>query len=299
MSERSSPLAAYAGAIVAVGFLSAMDAAMKSLSLDHGALSALAWRALLAVPPVGLVYFLTRKGRPSRAAMRYHLFRGALMVPMSFTFFWGLTFVPMAQAIALAFVAPLAALILAGPVLGERVGPRVWAGSVLAFVGVATILVGQARLDLGRDALLGALSILLSALLYAVNILVMRKQSQNAAPWEIAFFYFAVAGAGFWAVALATGLPPFPTERWPTLVIATALSISGMLGLAWAYARAGAAYLSTSEYSGFLWAAVIGYLVFREVPSQWTLAGAVAIVSGTIIAARSHHSDEPGMELAL
>nr|WP_276591686.1 DMT family transporter [Sphingomicrobium nitratireducens] len=288
---------AYSGAIIAIGFLSAMDAAMKEVSLEAGALSALSWRALIAIPLVGAAYLMTRKGWPERATMRLHLVRGIMMVPMSFTFFWGLTYVPMAQAIALAFIAPLLAAILAGPLLGEQVGKRILGGSGLAFLGVATILFGQTQADLGREALLGGLSILLSATLYAFNMLLMRKQSQRAGPIEIAFYYFAIAGAGFWLVSLVAGVPAFPAASVRALLVATGLSIAGMLGLAWAYARAEASYLSTSEYSGFLWAALFGFLVFSEVPSPWTVAGAVAIVVGCWIAARPEPADHP-MEAA-
>ena len=297
MDAPQSPLKAYVGAILAIGFLSAMDAAMKAVSLDYGALSALAWRAVIAFPVVGLAYWVTSKGWPDRTAMRLHLMRGALMVPMSFTFFWGLTFVPMAQAIALAFIAPLLAAVLAGPILGEAVGKRIFAGSALAFLGVSTILFGQAQMDLGHDALLGSISILGSALLYAFNMLLMRKQSQGSGPFEIAFFYFAIAGVGFWLVSLVVGLPPFPAGELDAMIIATGLSIAGMLGLAWAYARATAGYLSTSEYSGFLWAALFGFLVFGEVPSPWTMAGAVAIVIGCWIAVRPEIVEHP-MEAA-
>ena len=291
------PLLAFAVAIVAVGFLSAMDAAMKSVSLANGALSALSWRALIATPVVGAAYLLTRRVRPSRTAMRYHVMRGTLMVPMSLTFFWGLTYVPIAQAIALAFIAPLLALILAGPLLKESIGPRIVAGSLLAFIGVVTIFIGQARADLGREALLGSLSILVSATLYAFNIVLMRRQSQSAEPLEIVFFYFAIAGTGFWLVALFAGIPAFPTDELVPLLLATLLAIAGMLGLAWAYARAGAGYLSTSEYSGFLWAALFGFLVFGEVPSLWTLAGATAIIAGCWVAARPERTPHP-MEAA-
>ncbi|QNM82185.1 DMT family transporter [Sphingomonas sabuli] len=291
------PLLAFAAAIVAVGFLSAMDAAMKSVSLDHGALSALAWRALIAVPVVALPYFLTRRDRPTSAALRYHFIRGALMVPMSLTFFWGLKFVPMAQAIALAFIAPLIALILAGVLLKETIGPRIVAGSILAFAGVLSILAGQAQAALGRDALWGSLAILFSAVLYAFNIVLMRRQSQSAAPLEIAFFYFAIAGAGFWLVAIPLGPPSFPASSAVDLLLATGLSILGMLGLAWAYARAGAGYLSASEYSGFLWAALFGFLIFGEIPSPWTVAGAAAIIAGCWVAARPERTPHP-META-
>ncbi len=268
---------------------------MKTVSLDYGAYAALAWRTVIATPLLAIPYFLWRNGPPSARSMRFHLLRGTMMVPMSYTFFFGLVYVPMAQAIALAFVSPLFSLWLARVLLKEEVGRSVLSGSILAFCGVSLIFFGQAQADLGREALLGSLSILVSAILYAFNIILMRQQSQEAGPIEVAFYYFAVSGLGFWLVALVVGAPPLPRGTPVAMGLATLLSICGMMGLAWAYARAEASYLSTSEYSGFLWGAFFGFVVFDEVPSGWTVLGGAFIVAGSWIAARV--TPEPGPTL--
>ena len=292
------PLAAFAVAVIGVGALSAMDAAMKTLSLAAGAFAALSWRMLAASLLVALPYLVLRKAWPSRRAMQLHLIRGSIMVPMSFLFFWGLARVPMAQAIALAFVAPLMALGLAALVLHEPIGRKMLGGSALAFAGVLLIFAGQAQADLGRDALLGSLAILASAAIYAFNIILMRQQALNARPLEIAFFQFAIGAIGFWAVALVVGVPAFPSGEEGALAWATLLAIAGMLLLAWAYARAGAAYLATSEYTGFLWAMLFGWIVFAERVSPYTLAGAVLIVGGCFLAAGKPEEASPAMETA-
>jgi S-adenosylmethionine uptake transporter len=292
------PLAAFAVAVIGVGALSAMDAAMKSLSLAHGAFSALTWRSLAAALLVAIPYSALRKAWPSRTAMRLHVMRGVIMVPMSFLFFWGLARVPIAQAIALAFVAPLLALGLAALILHEPIGRRMLGGSALAFAGVLLIFAGQAQADLGRDALLGSLAILGSAAIYAFNIILMRQQALQARPLEIAFFQFSIGAAGFWLVALLAGVPAFPTGEEGSLAWATGLSIAGMLLLAWAYARAGAAYLATTEYTGFLWAMLFGWIFFAERVSPFTLAGAALIVGGCILAARKPEDASPAMETA-
>lgn len=291
-------LAAFAVAVIGVGALSAMDAAMKSLSIAAGAFAALSWRSLAAALLIALPYLATRKHWPSRRAMQLHLIRGAIMVPMSFLFFWGLARVPIAQAIALAFVAPLLALGLAALILKESIGPRMLAGSVLAFGGVLLIFVGQARAELGSEAMLGSIAILGSALIYAFNIILMRQQALQARPLEIAFFQFLVGAAGFWAVAALVGLPEFPAGEVEALAAATALSILGMLLLAWAYARAGAAYLATTEYTGFLWAMLFGWIFFAERVSPFTLGGAVLIVGGCWLAARRPEEASPTLETA-
>ena len=293
---RQQPYVAFAVALLAIGALSAMDAVMKGLTLDIGAFATLCWRSVAAVLIVGPLYFLTRDRKPTARAMKLHLARGTLMIPMAFLFFWGLAHVPMAQAIALAFVAPLIALVLAAVFLHEPVGKGMATGSLLAFAGVSLIFIGQGRADLGEKALWGSLAILASALCYAVNIVVMRPQAQNARPLEIAFFQFLVGGTGFWLAAIAVGVPDYPAGREWALLLATLLSIAGMLLLAWAYARAGAAYLSSTEYSGFIYAAVLGWIVFGERVSAFTIAGAALIVAGCIMAARTRSIDQSTIE---
>jgi len=109
---------------------------------------------------------------------------------------------------------------------------------------------------------------------------------QAAGPVEIAFFQFLITGVGFWAMTPLVGIAPPPVGQLAALLVATLLSIAGMLLLAWAYARAGAGYLSNSEYSGFIWAAMFGWLIFREPVSPFTAAGAALIVVGCWIAVR-------------
>ena len=291
------PLAAFAVALLGIGALSAMDAVMKGLSIDLGALATMCWRSLLAAVVMAMPYFALRKDRPAAGAMRLHLVRAVIMLPMALLFFWGLARVPMAQAIALTFVAPLMSLFLAAIILKEPVGPRTIGASALAFVGVLVIFYGQGQSDLGRDALLGSIAILGSAICYAFNIVIMRSQAQLAGPTEIAFFQYLFGGIGYWLVSLVTGPPAYPTGHETAIVLATALSIAGMLLLAWAYARAGAGYLSSSEYSGFVYAMVLGWLVFGETVSPYTAAGALLIVAGCVLAARTVAKSQPAVEV--
>jgi S-adenosylmethionine uptake transporter len=74
--------------------------------------------------------------------------------------------------------------------------------------------------------------------------------------------------------------------QWPWILIAATLSTCGTLLYGWAYARGEASYLAVTEYSAFLWASALGWLVFRERVSLYTLAGAVLIVGGCLVAAR-------------
>jgi S-adenosylmethionine uptake transporter len=230
--------------------------------------------------------------------MRIHVARSIVVTLMAALFFWGIGRVPLAQAIALTFIAPLIAMLLAAATLQEKIGPRSLAGALGAFAGVIVIVLGQARAGVARDVLLGIAAIIGSALCYAVNIVLMRHQALAAKPLEINFFQ-CVTVMALWLLAIPlVGAPVWPGGQWLWILVAALLSTSGTLLFAWAYARGPASYLAVTEYSGFLWASLMGWLVFREPLSLYTLAGAVLIVGGCLIAARGNIADPPEIDVA-
>jgi S-adenosylmethionine uptake transporter len=290
-----SPVPAYAAAVAGIALFSVMDMVMKGLTLAIGAFPTLLWRSLIGIALAAIPFLATRNSWPKGTALRLHLLRGTMMVPMAILFFWGLARVPMAQAVALTFIAPLIALVLAALILKEPIGKRTFGGSVAAFAGVVVIFIGQAQADVGRSALLGSLAILGSALIYAFNIIVMRRQAQHAGPIEIAFFQNLVIGAALliWVPIMQA---PLPSGHWLELILAAMLAIGSLMLLGWGYARAGAAYLSTTEYTAFLWAMLLGWLRFGEHVSLFTLFGASLIVAGCLFAARTRKVDHPALE---
>jgi S-adenosylmethionine uptake transporter len=211
---------------------------------------------------------------------------------MAILFFWGLARVPMAQAIALAFVAPLIALYLAALLLKEKIERAAILASLLGFAGVVVILAGQAEAKLGRDALLGSFSILASAGLYAWNIILMRQQALLAGPVEIAFFTSGIMAACFALVAPFLAAPP-EAGHVPALLLAACLAFASLLLLSWAYARAQAQHLAPVEYTGFIWAAIFGFLIFAEPVQPLTFVGAAMIVGACIVATRKQPEASP------
>ena len=296
MSAPPTPLPAYAVAVLGIALFSIMDMVMKGLTLAIGTYPTLLWRSLIGIALAAGPYLMTRRSWPGRTALRLHLLRGAIMVPMAIFFFWGLARVPMAQAVALTFIAPLIALVLAALILDEPVGKRTIGGSLAAFAGVVVIFIGQAQADMGPTALLGSVAILASALIYAFNIIIMRRQAQNAGPVEIAFFQNIVIGIVLVAAIPVMGEPALPSGHWGELLLAASLAIGSLMLLGWAYARAGAAYLSTTEYTAVLWAILLGWLRFGETVSPFTLVGATLIVAGCLIAVRTRKVEHPALE---
>ncbi|HEX6409496.1 MAG TPA: DMT family transporter, partial [Sphingomicrobium sp.] len=96
------------------------------------------------------------------------------------------------------------------------------------------------------------------------------------------------------AITPVLGFPDWPQGRWAMWVgVAAVMSTAGGLLFSWAYARAEASYLAVTEYSGFLWAAALGWIIFSEAVSLYTAGGAALIVGGCFVAARSK-IDAPG-----
>ena len=275
----------FAAAVAGIAIFSSMDAVMKGLVLRLGAFDTLFWRTLAGIVFTGLLYLPTRKSWPARSTLRVHLIRGSVSAVMAVTFFWGLARVPMAQAIALAFIAPLLALFGAALVLEEHVPRRAIVASLLAFAGVGVIMLGQARSAPDPDRFRGTVAVLLSAMCYAYNIVLMRQQALVAGPREVAFFQSVIVGAIFAVVAPFVVHPP-PAGQVPAIVGAAALATVSLLILAWAYARGEANYLAPTEYTGFIWASLWGWVVFHEAVAPYTLAGAALIITGCLIAAR-------------
>jgi S-adenosylmethionine uptake transporter len=280
----SSSATAFAVATVGIASFSAMDAVMKALSLALGAYNAMFWRVLAGTLISGLLYFGLRSPRPSREAMRVHLTRGIMSSVMAILFFWGLARVPLAQGVALSFVAPLIALYLAALLLKEQIERRAIGGSLLGLAGVLVILSAQWQAQMGPEAFQGALAILASAALYAWNIVLMRQQALVAKPVEIAFFNSLIVTGCYLLVAPFLAEVP-GAEHLPSILSAALLGLGSLLLLSWAYARAQAQHLAPVEYTAFVWASLLGIIFFAEPVRPLTAVGAAMIVVACIIAA--------------
>jgi S-adenosylmethionine uptake transporter len=292
---RSYPvLIPFSVATFGIATFAAMDAVMKGLTLAIGAYNAVFWRMLIGLALSAILYLGQKRVRPTRDAMRFHIIRGVVGSAMALTFFWGLARLPLAEAVALTFIAPLLSLYLAAAFLKEKVGKTAVLASLLGFAGVLIIVFAQAGGEAERD-LWGAASILCSAMLYAYNIILMRQQALVAKPLEIAFYQYVVVVAVLALAAPFLAVPP-PAGEWPELVIAALLALVSLMLLAWAYRRAEAHRLAPVEYTALVWAALFGFLVFNETVGVSTLIGAGLIVAGCLLAARTQHASEPHLE---
>ncbi len=299
MTERNHLLLPIAAALLGVGFLSLMDAFMKAAALAAGAYSASVFRSAIGTAIIAPIWLGTGGRWPLKPVLKLHLLRGTVSGFMALSFFYALTKLPIAEAIAISFIAPLIALYLAAIWLGEVIRKEAVFASILGFAGTIVIVSGRlGAADYDADTLKGLAAILFSALLYATNFIIIRKQALVSSPAEATTFHSAVA-----CLVLLVFAPWFLVVPEPPamrdIAISAALTVAGAFVLTWAYARAEAQVLVPMEYSGFLWAALFGWIFFAELVTASTIAGAVLIVIGCLIVARRKKQPLPPEQTAI
>ena len=273
-------------ATLGIMLFSMMDAVMKGQALAMGTYNAMFWRMAMGALIVAVLYLPTRPVPASGRVLKIHFIRAALTAVMAYLFFFGLTRIPLAQAIGLSFIAPIITLFLAVPILGERIGANAKLAAVLGFGGVMVVVGGELlAVDEGSDAV-GMAAVLLSAVMYAFNLVLQRMQALVAKPLEIAFYQNTI---GF--VLLLVGVPfavswPASQLQWGGAMLAAAFAVASLMLMSLAYRQAEAQRLVVIEYTAFIWAAILGWWFFAEPVTARTLLGTGLIVLGCLVSAR-------------
>lgn len=276
---------------------SVMDALIKGLSITSGAYSAVLWRSLVGVMLLGVVFVARRRPWPGLAAFKLHAMRGGTAGISVLLFFWGLVRVPMAQGVALTFLAPLIALYFAAALLGETIRRTAILGSIVASFGVLAIAAGEVQAQASTEHVLGSVAIFAASIFYAYSLILLRQQAQVADPLEVALFTSVVLSG-----LLLIGAPWFATmpaiRQLPAIGTAAVLGSVSAMALAWAYGRAEAQVLAPVEYTAFIWAAILGFVCFGEHVSLFTIAGTGLIIAGCLVAIRGPAAAAPQTEAA-
>jgi drug/metabolite transporter (DMT)-like permease len=289
---RSSPGKGVAYMLAAGATLTIMDAGIKWLTEDYPVPQIGFMR--YAVGIVVAVIFAWRLGgvatlRTSRPVG--HALRSIFNLGTMLTFYYALDLLPLADTIAIGYAAPLFMTILSVPLLGERVGWRRWSAVVVGFLGVIVIVQPSPS---GIST--GAVFALAAALLYALTLVTSRQLSTTESSHTILFYYSV-----FVLVALA-GFMPFVwvTPRLEDLWIILLVGIGGSFGqffLNQALRYGEVSLLAPLDYVALIWATLLGFLLWGDIPSAWVWIGAAIIVaSGIYIVRREamlHRSAKP------
>lgn len=294
MAPRS---AALTGILFAAGgtlIFSVNDMAIKFLSGGYALHQVILIRAVIAISFILCVVHLSERGWSQIATSRpwTHLLRVAIVMVSNVTFFLGLAAMPLADAVAVAFISPIVVTLLSIVVLKEKVGPRRWAAVIVGMVGVIVMLRPGAGVI--QPA---ALLVLVSAVLYAIGNLLARHMGGTESAMTLSFY----VQAGFIVVSLSMGLwagdghlatedplwaflfRPWiwpPLADWPVF-LATGLSVGiGGLMITQAYRTAEAGLIAPFEYVGMPAAILWGMAIFGTFPDATAWVG-IALICGS------------------
>jgi drug/metabolite transporter (DMT)-like permease len=277
-------------AVAAEGLLTLMDALIKILSARYPVLQIAFLRYGFGLLGAALYATWSRPGWPTREATLYNSIRAVLIVVTATSFFFALARLPLADAIALSFISPVLTALLGAMLLGERLDWRIAAALAAGFAGMLLIVSGQITGQMSGaghnpEVAIGAAAVLVSAVGYALNIVMLRHRATRDPLSQIVLFQNL-------GPALLLG-PPLLWVWTPLTLGDTALfALLGTLGvaahtmLAHAFARIEAARLAPVGYVTLVWGVLFGALLFAEVPGLATLAGASLIMLGTLLTRR-------------
>lgn len=183
---------------------------------------------------------------------------------------------PIADVVAITFVAPLLITVLSVVVLREIVGIRRWAAVVVGFVGVIVIL--RPGGDLFTPVALLPVCV---ALTYACYQILTRVVSQSADPLNTLFYSALVGAVTMSAIVPFDWVTPTPVQ-WAKLVIAGLLGGLGHYAIIRAYERAEVSLVAPFAYTELIWATALGFVVFGDLPDPLTFVGAGIIAASGI-----------------
>ncbi len=211
----------------------------------------------------------------------WHLLRTLLAAAAMFGFFYGLSRMPLVNALTIAFTAPLFVTGLSVPFLGEHVGWRRWLAVVAGFIGVLIVLRPGAGMFTPA-----AIGVIFAALCYAGLALTARKLADTESTFALAVY--VVTGPFLISGAMVPGNFMTPTlTGWFLFALAGLCSALAWFGIIGGYRRAPPAMLAPFEYTALIGAATAGYLIWDEIPDIWVVAGGlVVIASGLFIVYR-------------
>ena len=238
----------------------------------------LAFQLLLLVPLLPRLRPLLATRRPGMQVVR-----AVFLVVSTGLFYLAIHILPLTDASAILYLAPLLITALSMPLLGERVGVWQWVAVAVGFAGALIVI------RPGTDLLQPTLVIPFAAALVFAFVQISSRSLGRTDPPMTTFVYTTIVAA-----LLASAAVPFfwitPTvEGWVTMAAIGLLSGGGQFAMIKAFAWAPAAVVAPFNYTGLVWAALFGFLVFSEVPDVWTVLGAALIIaSGLYIFHREH-----------
>lgn len=278
--------------LLAIFCWTVMDALAKFLGDSYGTAQIACLRSVFGLVVV-LVLILPRAGIVSLRVQRpaWQFARAALGAGAMFGFFHALKTLPLADVVVIGFASPIIVTAMSVPVLGEKVGGVRWAAVLVGFAGVVIVL--RPGAGLFDPAALIALGATLCYAMMTVSARLLRNTESSAVLTVWPLLGPIVLGFIFMLPAWQT-----PTAgAWGLFALMGLLGGIAFIAAVASLRRAAAVVVVPFEYSAIIWATLIGYFVWQDVPKSNTLAGAaIVIAAGVFIALRELRAHESTTE---
>ncbi len=265
---------------VAALFFALMNALIREAAQELHVLEVAFFRNFFA-----LLFMLPWLARAGISALRterlgLHIWRAVIGLSAMSCWFASVTFLPMAEAVALNFTLPLFATAGAAFFLAEKVGPRRWGATFVGFLGMLVIL----RPGFVEMSPMAALPVVAAAFM-AVSVLIVKSLSGTENPNAVVLYM------NLFMTPMSL-VPALFVWRWPGLETLLYLVGIGLLAtvahlfLMRAYVRADASAIMPFDYMRLPFVAVLAFLLYGEVPDGWTWTGAAIIAASAFYIAR-------------
>lgn len=272
---------------VGVACLCVNDALAKTLTDHYSVIQIQFLRNLIALPFAVLI--AVKMG--GTAALRSHrpvahLFRGALWIAATIMFFTSLKYLGLAEATALIFVAPLFITALSSMFFGETVGWRRWLAVLVGFLGVL-IAIRPGSSAFQTVSLLP----IATAFVYAILMLSARWVDSRESVWTL-LLYMTGTGAVLSLFLVFFVWIPVRSGDWGLFIAVAIFGTAGMTLMTQAFRLAPAVVVAPLDYSAIIWATLLGWMFWNEIPDALTFVGtAIIIASGVFIIVREHKAN--------
>ncbi len=278
VSQSAFPAVAVTLIVLSGVVLAGMDAMAKYLALGLPVIVVLWGRYFIQTVITFAAYSVKTRSlafvKSRRPGLQF--VRALALFGATFTLYVAITRMPLGDAAAIQFLAPVLVTAFSGLFLGEQVGPRRWIGVVFGFIGVLLVARPGSGV-LGWNALLPLACAVLLAVYMMLTRVIRDKDSS-----ETTIFYTTAVGAVVLSFLVIANWQTPTTFEWALMIGMGATGALGHFMLVKAFHRAEASALAPFTYSQVVAAILWGYLVFADVPSIWTLLGASIVIGSGI-----------------
>ena len=275
LRELPPPLMAISLMAVAAILFVAMHTVVRSMSGQLHPFEIAFFRAFLGLFVLLPFVFKDNFSILKTKNIKLHSLRGILNAGAMLCFFYGLSITPLAQVTALGFSAPLFATVLAVIFLGEVVRVRRWTAIIIGFLGTMIIL-RPGMVDLG----IGPLLIVISAAIWSVALMVIKVMTRTDSSVTISFYAsIFLSPLVFFAAFPFWELPSWEQLGWMFLLAALGTFAQTLMNQS--LKLADTSVVMPVDFSKMIWATLLGFVFFDEVPDFYTWVGAILIFGST------------------